>query len=270
MDTGLADKVVLITGASGGIGSATTRAFAIEGAKLILHGNRNMAVIERLQKDLAVESLALRADLTEEEQVKSLFRQVHERFGGLDVLVANAGIWPEEDLPIHRMSLKRWNKTVMTDQTSVFLCAREFLRILERTRPEAAAVVIVGSTAAVFGEAGHADYAAAKAAITYGLTRSLKNEIVKIIPRGRVNVVCPGWTRTRMAKPGLQDEEAIIQALQTRAIRRIARPEEIAQAIVFLASERLAGQISGEVITIAGGMEGRVLHRPEEIEPTQA
>lgn len=270
METGLAGRVVLITGASGGIGSATSVAFAAEGAKLVLHGHRNMAAVEQLKQELSVESLALRADLTREEQVRELFRQAYERFGGLDVLVANAGIWPEEDLPIHRMSLERWNKTVAVDQTSVFLCAREFFSVLERTKPEEASLIIVGSTAAVFGEEGHADYAAAKAAITYGLTKSLKNEIARIVPRGRVNAVCPGWTLTRMAEPGLKDEEAIVRALQTRPLKRIARPGEIAQVIVFLASERLTGQITGEIITVAGGMEGRVLHRPEEVGPQKA
>jgi len=270
MDTGLADKIVLITGASGGIGQAAARAFAAEGARLVLHGYRHMAALEELQKELETESLVIRADLTREDEVKGLFQQAFKHFGGLDVLVANAGIWPEEDLPIQRMGLERWEGTILADQTSVFLCAREFFRLLEEARPGTAALIIVGSTAAVFGEAGHADYAAAKAAITYGLTRSLKNEIVRIVPRGRVNAVCPGWTLTRMSSGALQDREGLVRALQTRAIRRIARPEEVAQAILFLASDKLAGQITGEIITVAGGMEGRVLHLPGEIDPARA
>ncbi len=270
MDTGLKGKTALITGASGGIGSATARVFAAAGAKLVLQGNRNMAKLEALENELAVESLALQADLTSEGQVQDLFRRADERFGRLDILIANAGIWPEEDLPIHRMSLERWNETIACDQTSVFLCAREFLRCLNRTAQETAAVVIVGSTAAVFGEEGHADYAAAKAAITYGLTRSLKNEIVRIAPRGRVNAVCPGWTLTRMSSTALQNGHQVARALQTKAIKRIARPEEIAPAILFLASDKLAGHITGEVITVSGGMEGRVLHRPEDIDPSTA
>lgn len=270
MDTGLKDKVVLITGASGGIGQATARAFAEEKAKLVLHGHSRFAELERLRKELTVESIALQADLTQETEVERLFQQACNRFGRVDVLVANAGIWPEEDLPIHKISLERWNRTIAVDQTSVFLCAREFFRLLERTKPETASLVIIGSTAAVFGEAGHSDYAAAKAAITYGLTRSLKNEIVRIVPRGRVNAVCPGWTLTRMAQGALSDPKAVVRALQTRAIKRLARPEDVAQAIVFLASDRLAGHITGEILTVSGGMEGRVLHLPEEIEPKVA
>ncbi|MCR4403959.1 MAG: SDR family oxidoreductase [Candidatus Acetothermia bacterium] len=270
METGLKDKVVLITGASGGIGQATARAFAEEGAKLVLHGHSRMAELESLRRELPVETIAVRADLTKEGEVERLFREAYSRFGRLEVLVANAGIWPEEARPLHKMSLERWERTIAADQTSVFLCAREFFRLLERTRPEAASLIIVGSTAAVFGEEGHADYAAAKAAITYGLTRSLKNEIIRIIPRGRVNAVCPGWTLTRMASGALRDPSAVVRALQTRALKRIARPEEVARAIVFLASDRLAGHITGEILTVSGGMEGRVLHLPEEIDPRAA
>ncbi|MGQ9734883.1 MAG: SDR family NAD(P)-dependent oxidoreductase [Candidatus Bipolaricaulia bacterium] len=270
MEAGLKDKVVLITGASGGIGQATARAFAEERAKLVLHGHSWLAELENLRKELAVESIAVLADLTQEAEVERLFREAYDHFGRVDVLVANAGIWPEEAQPLFEMSLERWNRTIAVDQTSVFLCAREFFRLLGRTRPESASLVIIGSTAAVFGEEGHADYAAAKAAITYGLTRSLKNELVRIVPRGRVNAVCPGWTLTRMAQGALSDPQALVRALQTRALKRIARPEEIARAIVFLASDKLAGHISGEILTVSGGMEGRLLHLPEEIDPSQA
>ena len=270
METGLKEKVVLITGASGGIGQATARAFAEEGAKLILHGHSRLAELEKLRRELPVETITVQADLTQEAQVAQLFRQAVDHFGQVEVLVANAGIWPEEAQPLFEMSLERWNRTIAVDQTSVFLCAREFFRLLRRIRPETASLVIIGSTAAIFGEEGHADYAAAKAAITYGLTRSLKNELVRIVPRGRVNAVCPGWTLTRMAQGALSDPKAVVRALQTRALKRIARPEEIAQAIVFLASDKLAGHITGEILTVSGGMEGRLLHLPEEIDPSQA
>ena len=270
METGLKDKVVLITGASGGIGQATARAFAEEGAKLVLHGHSRPAELENLRKELAVESIAVQADLTQEAEVERLFREAYDHFGRVEVLVANAGIWPEEAQPLFEMSLERWNRTIAVDQTSVFLCAREFFRLLGRTRPESASLVIIGSTAAVFGEEGHADYAAAKAAITYGLTRTLKNEIVRIVPRGRVNAVSPGWTLTPMSAAGLADPAVVTRVLQTRAHKRIARPEDVASAIVFLVSDRLAGHITGEVLTVAGGMEGRLLHRPGDINPEEA
>ncbi len=266
MNSGLKGKVALITGASGGIGNACARVFANEGAKLALHGNQNMNKVEKLDQKLTVETLPVQADLTKEEEVKALFKQAYRYFEQLDVLVANAGIWPKEELLIHRMSLERWNRTINTDQTSVFLCAREFFKILKRTKPESASLIIVGSTAAVFGEEGHADYAAAKAAITYGLTRSLKNEIVRLVPRGRVNAVCPGWTKTEMTEAELENKDMVTRLIQTRPIKRVGRPEEIAKAIVFLASDKLSGHITGEILTVAGGMEGRVLYEGEEID----
>lgn len=269
MESGLRDQVVLLTGASGGIGSVTARAFAAEGAKLVLHARGRLAAAQRLAAELPVEALAAQADLTVEAEVDALFARAAERFGRVDVLVANAGVWPPEDVPVARMSLERWNRTLAADLTSVFLCARAFLRGLEQRGAESGALVLIGSTAGLFGEAGHADYAAAKAALTYGLLRSLKNEIVRSAPRGRVNAVCPGWTLTEMARPGLQDPQAVTRVLQTRPLRRIGRPEDVAHAIVFLASERLAGHLTGEIITVAGGMEGRVLRLPEEIDPTQ-
>lgn len=270
MDAGLKDKVVLVTGASGGIGQAVARAFAAEGARLVLHANKNLAAADQLQSQLKTESLAIQANLAHEAEVESLFKKSLSHFGGIDVLVANAGIWNPDAVPIHEMSLDRWNETVRVDQTAVFLCAREFFRHLNQRKPENASMVIVGSTAAVFGEEGHAEYAAAKAAITYGLTRTLKNEIVRIVPRGRVNAVAPGWTLTPMAEPSLAEGGEFKRVLQTRALKRIARVEDVARAIVFLASHSLAGHITGEILTLSGGMEGRLLHDPEHIDPTRA
>lgn len=270
MNSGLKNKVVLITGASGGIGSACAQSFSKEGARLALHANSNIQAVKKLDKNLDVPTLPLQANLTKQNETKELYRQITDHFGSLDVLVANAGIWPEEETPIHKMSLQRWEKTVTTDQTSVFLCAKEFFKILEATEPDWASLVIIGSTAAVFGEENHSDYSAAKAAIAYGLTRSLKNEIMRIVPRGRVNAVCPGWTKTPMAKSGLADEEATAQTLQTKAITRIGRPEEIASTVTFLASDKLASHITGETITVSGGMEGRLLHQPQDIDLSKA
>ena len=270
MESGLKDRVVLITGASGGIGSECAREFAADGARLVLHAHTHRAAVEKLIPELEVECLAVQADLTDEAQAGRIFREAIDRFSRVDVLVANAAIWRPEVTPIHEMSLERWNEAIAADQTSVFLCAREFFRHLEAMRPSNASMVIVGSTAAVFGEEGHAEYAAAKAAITYGLTRTLKNEIVRLVPAGRVNAVCPGWTLTEMAEPAMEDEGEMRRALQTRAIKRIARAEEIARAVVFLASDRLAGHITGQILTVAGGMEGRLLHDAEEVDPGSA
>jgi len=265
MDTGLKGKVVVITGASGGIGGVTAREFAEEGARLALHGYTRMQRLERLAGELPVDCGTYRADLTDPGDTEKMFSEIESELGPPDALVANAGIWPEEETPIKDMSLERWQNTVTTDQTSVFLCSREYFSILEQSDLDRASLVIIGSTAAVFGEENHSDYSAAKAAITYGLTRSLKNEIVRIAPEGRVNAVCPGWTKTSMAKPGINDPASVKRTLQTRALRSIGKPEDIARSIVFLSSHRLAGHITGEVLTVAGGMEGRLLHDREDL-----
>ena len=120
-------------------------------------------------------------------------------------------------------------------------------------------LVLVGSTAGLVGEAGHADYAAAKSAILGGLLLSLKNEVVRVAPRARVNAVAPGWTETPMTR-GHVDPEAVRKVTRTMSLRKIAEPEDIARQVVVLASDELSGHVTGQVITVAGGMEGRVIH----------
>ncbi len=270
MDSGLKDKVVIITGASGGIGRACAEIFSAEGAKLALHGHTHIEAVDALAKRLPVESLVVQGDLRTEIDAAKLFIETEDRFGRIDVVVANAGLWPPNATPIHAMDLDQWDNTIRANLGASFLCAREYFRYLAGARPDSAALVLIGSTAAVFGEAEHTDYSAAKAGLTYGLTRSLKNEIVRLVPAGRVNAVCPGWTLTRMTEDSLRKHENVVPALQTRAHRRIARAEDIANAVAFLASDRLAGHITGEVLTVSGGMEGRLLHKSETIDPSQA
>jgi 3-oxoacyl-[acyl-carrier protein] reductase len=275
MDAKLSGKVVLVTGASGGIGSAIARSFAAEGAKLVLHCHRNLANARKLQEELApTESLVVAADLTGEAAVKKLFAQALKRFGRVDTLIANAGWWETRDVRLHKMSLAQWRKTLDGVLTSTFLCSREFFRLVAKQKRGNA--VLIGSTAAVFGEAGHADYAAAKAAMAFGLTRTLKNELARLAPRvkdycgGRINCVCPGWTVVPRNAAKLADATMIRKVTATMALPKIARPEDMANAVVFLSSDQLAGHITGQTLVIAGGMEGRMLWQPDEIDPALA
>jgi len=121
-------------------------------------------------------------------------------------------------------------------------------------------LVFVGSTAALFGEAGHADFAAARSGIVHGLLLSLKNEIVRIAPLGRVNVVCPGWTISPLTRSTLEEPGVVERATRTMPLRKLAEPEDVARQMVVLASDELSGHVTGQVVTVAGGMEGRVLH----------
>ena len=260
MNAGLNESCVLITGASGGIGLATAELFAGEGAKLILQYHTQADSIRELQSRIRVVSVAVQSDLRDERQVEEMFARGLEEFSRIDTIVVNAGIFTSRSVPLHEMTLEQWRETIDADLTSAFLSCRSFLQHLANDKRESASIVLVASTAALFGEAGHADYAAAKAAMAYGLTLSLKNEIVRLAQRGRVNCVCPGWTRTPMAAYALSDPQAVRRAQATMALERIAEPQDVAAAIVFLASERLAGHLSGTILPIAGGMEGRLLH----------
>lgn len=255
METGLHDKGVLVTGGAGGIGSAIVRSFAGEGAAVAIHYRTSA---ERAH-ELAAETggSALRADLTNEAEAGALVPDAVAALGRLDVLVANAGMWPSVDQPLWVMSLERWRETIAINLDGVFLSCRAFLRHVSTTG--SGNIVIVSSTAGLIGEAGHADYAAAKSALAGGLLKSLKNEIVRIAPSGRVNVVCPGWTQTDMARDSLQPA-VVDKVTRTMALRKIGRAEDVARVVTALASDEISGHITGEVVTVAGGMEGRVLH----------
>ena len=256
METGLTGKGVLVTGASGGIGAACARAFAAEGARVALHYRTGRERADELSSELGG-APTLQADLTREDDVDRLFAAARDALGRLDVCAAVAGAWPSEDVPVWRLSLERWEETLRTNLTATFLTARAFLRNVERDGH--GNLVLVGSTAGIFGEAGHADYAAAKSAILYGLLLSLKNEIVRVAPRGRVNAVAPGWTESPMTR-GHVDPDRVVRISRTMALRKVAQPEDVARQVVALASDDVSGHVSGQIVVVAGGMEGRVIH----------
>ena len=213
----------------------------------------------------------VRADLTRETDTQALFAASLKRFGRVDTLIANAGGWETRDVPLHQMSLTQWRQTLDGVLTSTFLTLRSFLAQVSRQKRGNA--VLIASTAAVFGEAGHADYASAKAAMAYGLTRSLKNEIARLAPHtadycgGRLNCICPGWTIVPRNAAKLTDSKTVRKVTATMALPQIARPEDMAHAAVYLASDKLARHVTGQTLVIAGGMEGRQLWQPEEIDP---
>jgi 3-oxoacyl-[acyl-carrier protein] reductase len=256
VDTGLAGKGVVVTGASGGIGSACARAFAAEGARVLVHYHRGRERAEAVAATIGGATVAA-ADLRSEHEVERLFDEARAALGRVDVCAAVAGAWPEEDVPVWELPPARWEKTLRSNLTATFLTARSFLREVERNGH--GALVLVGSTAGLVGEAGHADYAAAKSAIAHGLTLSLKNEIVRVAPRGRVNCVCPGWTASPMTR-GHVSPEQVRRVSRTMALRKVATPEDVARQVVVLASDELSGHVTGEVVVVAGGMEGRVVH----------
>ncbi|KAJ7489256.1 NAD(P)-binding protein [Mycena latifolia] len=267
MNLELQDVHVLVTGASGGIGLETARLFLEQGAKVTAHYNTNATSLNAFISEFGAERVAAaQANLSIEEDVVRLFAGT-TAFGPVQVAIINHGVWPTADEPVIRMSLDRWRATFDSNTTSSFLVAREFLRQLTTASDAAkakASILFIGSTAGKYGEAGHADYAASKSALMYGLTLSLKNEIVKIAPRGRVNAVGPGWVKTPMAEETLKDSVAVARILATTPLKKVAEPWDVATQIVVLSSAKLSGHVTGQVLMVEGGMEGRLLNRNTE------
>jgi 3-oxoacyl-[acyl-carrier protein] reductase len=272
MDLALSDKVVFVTGASGGIGRALARAFAAEGASLVLQGNQRWeGLVDWLaEQPWSERALPVQADVTDPIAMRTVLQAARERFGRVDVCLANAGVWPGEDRPLVELEEERVRRTLETNLLGSFWTARAFLEGLAEDGPRAdghgAVLLFTGSTAGRFGERGHADYAASKAGLV-GLMLSLKNEIVELDPWARVNLIEPGWTVTEMTRARVRDPELVGRVVRTMPLRQLARAEDIARTAVVLASPYAARHTSGQVVTVAGGMEGRVLWEESQVEP---
>jgi 3-oxoacyl-[acyl-carrier protein] reductase len=274
MDLGLDDAVVLITGASGGIGRALADAFAAEGARLVLTGLSRFDELEALSasKPWRDRAVLVRADAAKPAEIEAVFARGVERFGRVDVAVANAGAWPRENLLLHQASEARIRGALEANLLSALFTARAFLATLERTGPRAdgrgASLCFVGSTAGRFGERHHCEYAAAKAGL-YGLVATLKNEIVLLDRYARVNLVEPGWTVTHLVRPELQTPGVIAKVTRTMALRQLARASDVAKAIVLLSSPLASRHTSGQTLGVSGGMEGRALWEASEVDETE-
>ena len=156
--------------------------------------------------------------------------------------------------------------TLAVNLTGPFLLCRAYLQAL-RSAPESvkntASIIFIGSTAGKFGEANHGDYAASKSALMYGLTPTLKNEIISIAPRARVNSVNPGWVVTPMATETLKDQKFVERTLATTPLQKVGVPTDVARQVAVLASPTLSGHVNGVNLQVDGGMEGRLLFPPK-------
>jgi 3-oxoacyl-[acyl-carrier protein] reductase len=255
MDTGLKGTAAVVTGGAGGIGTAVCRAFAAEGARVVVHYHSSRDEAERLASEIG--GVALGADLRSPDEADRLFSEAVQALGRVDTAVANAGYWPRQDVAVWDLDPRRWADTIDSNLTATFLTARAFLRHAATTG--SGALVLVGSTAGLFGEAGHADYAAAKGAIVTGLLLSLKNEVARIGETIRVNAVAPGWTVTPMIGDKGTDEDHRARVTATMALKKLGTPEDVAAQVVVLSSPVLSGHVTGQVVTVAGGMEGRLV-----------
>lgn len=269
MDLGLKDVHVLVTGASGGIGLETVRVYAEHGAKVSAHYNTNISPLHDMIKGFGPANMrAVQADLTNEQDVSQMSSQ-HEGepdFGPIHIVVINHGILPAA-VSVAAMPLDQWYHTITTNLTSPFLVAREYLKRLS-SAPEddkaKANIVFVGSTAGKFGAAGFSDYAATKSAMMYGLTLSLKNEIVRIAPKGRVNCIAPGRVQTPMSEEALRDPAFVQRTFSTTSLKKLTDARDVANQIVCISSPTLSGHVSGQMLMMDGGMEGRLLNVPSD------
>lgn len=280
MDTLLSSRTAIVTGASGRIGSAIVQSLRREGVHVVAQYRNtppptqatNNALTETNVEHTAAQDpasprlISVQADVTQESEVDWLFVQTAQDFGLPEILIICAGKWIREDVPIWEMSVSQWQDTLAVNLTSVFFCVRRFLQGVRDFRIRRPAIVLVGSTSALYGEPGHCDYAASKSALAHGFLRSVMNEITQLCPQGRINVVSPGWDATRMAAPLLQNKDDLQRTLQTVPLRKIASPQDVANTVVFLASHHLAGHITGEVAQVSGGREAGLLYSDEEVD----
>ena len=253
MHLSLSGKVALITGGSRGIGVAAVRLFVAAGARVLFNYEKSKPQAEQLVKELGADNCAAVAcNLSGTETAQELVATAVARFGRLDILVANHGIWESDDAPIDQMRDSQWRKTVAVNLDSVFALIKHSVAQMkkqEKSGGAAGRIVLVSSTAGQRGEAFHCDYAATKGALI-SMVKGLSTELAR--DGIYVNSVAPGWVDTDMSAAALHDPNRQSAIFATIPLGRVAKPEEIAAPILFL-STSAASFITGEVFSVNGG-----------------
>lgn len=243
---GLKDKVAIVTGASRGIGRATAIALAAAGAHVVVNYARSRGAADEVVTTITAaggSAIALQADVAQVDQVDTLIKTTQETWGRIDVLVNNAGI--TRDTLLLRMKPEDWQAVIDLNLTGVFLCTRAVSKIMLKQR--SGRIINIASVAGLMGNPGQANYSAAKAGVI-GFTKTVAKELA---PRGvTVNAVAPGFIQTDMTAD-LPNTEEILKLIP---LGRYGQPEEIAGAIHFLAADPAAAYITGQVLTVDGGM----------------
>jgi 3-oxoacyl-[acyl-carrier protein] reductase len=249
----LSGKVALISGGSRGIGAATVRMFAAAGAKVAFSYRSARAQAEALAKECdAAVCHPIASDLNNPEAARALVAETVRHFGQLNILVANHGVWPEQDVPIDRMPDAQWRSTLSVNLDGVFGLVKHAVAQMKaqpgKSGP-AGHIVLISSTSGQRGEAFHVDYSATKGAII-SMTKSLSSELAS--DRIYVNCVAPGWVDTDMSAGALADPKSGDEIRREIPMGRPGRPEEIAGPVLFLCTEH-ASFITGEVFNVNGG-----------------
>jgi glucose 1-dehydrogenase len=253
----LAGQRALVTGASSGIGEAIAQALAAAGAMLLvnyLHDEAEAQRVVRAIREGGGEAVAVHADVSVEADVQSMFAVMQKAFGGIDVLVNNAGL--QQDAALVDMTLDEWNKVISVNLTGHFLCAREAARAFVRQGPidglscAAGKIIFVSSVHDIIPWAGHANYAASKGGIMM-LMKTVAQELAR--SRIRVNAISPGAIRTPINRSAWETPEALARLLELIPYGRIGEPEDIGRAAVWLASDA-SDYMTGATLYVDGGM----------------
>lgn len=253
----LANHVSLVTGASSGIGLGVAEAIAAAGAAVVINYHSHARPAEELVAKIGRQggrATAIKADVSQETEVARLFDDAVASFGRIDVVVPNAGV--QKDADIADMSLDDWNTVIGINLTGQFLCAREAVRRFrlqpsdKRPARSAGTIVMMSSVHEIIPWAGHVNYAAAKGGIRM-LTRSLAQEVAA--DGVRVNAVAPGAIQTPINKDAWDSDEALRKLLKLIPYGRIGQPEDVARAVVWLASDE-ADYVTGTTLFVDGGM----------------
>ena len=248
MNLTLNSKVALISGGSRGIGAAAVRMFVAAGAKVVFNYQAARAQADDLVRECgAANCRAFQSDLSTSVGARQLVASAISAFGRLDILVANHGIWPPEDVAVDRMSDDQWHRTIAVNLDSVFALVKH--SVAQMKTQGGGHIVLVSSTAGQRGEAFHCDYAASKGALI-SMVKGLSTELA--LDNIHVNCVAPGWVATDMSAAALNDPPTRDKVFRTIPMRRVGTPEEIAGPILFLCTP-YAGFITGEVFNVNGG-----------------
>jgi 3-oxoacyl-[acyl-carrier protein] reductase len=253
MNSTLSGKVALITGGSRGIGASAVRMFVAAGARVLFNYEKSKQQADQLVKELGADNCAAVAcNLSGTETARELVASTVKRFGRLDILIANHGVWPSKDVPVDQMEDSQWRNTVAVNLDSVFALIKHSVAQMKQQEKSAATaghIVLVSSTAGQRGEAFHCDYAATKGALI-SMVKGLSAELAR--DGIYVNCVAPGWVDTDMSASALNDPKNRAAIFATIPLGRVATPEEIAAPILFLCTPD-AGFITGEVFNVNGG-----------------
>ncbi|MEO0928222.1 MAG: SDR family oxidoreductase [Cyanobacteria bacterium J06643_13] len=253
----LQDRITLVTGSSSGIGAAVAKCMAAEGAKVIVNYARSSQGAEATVaeiKDSGGEAIAIQADVSQEDQVKSMFGQIFDQYGTIDVLVSNAGL--QQDANLVDMTLDQWNKVINVNLTGQFLCAREaakeFIRrgVVPEKSCAAGNIICMSSVHEVIPWAGHCNYAASKGGVML-LMKSMAQELAP--HKIRVNSIAPGAIKTPINSDAWDTPEAEAELLKLIPYNRVGIPEDIGKAAVWLAADE-SEYVQGSTIYVDGGM----------------